>query len=634
MSSNMADFARDVATTNGGNVSVGGLNLGPVSGNNVHLEGQTVSQDRAMQLPPGVASIKTEYLKKSLKCLRKVNDTGATSFGKLEDQGNVSSERDTNHDNQEQPPAKRRKQRGMNKNRPRAVQLDFKQQLCGSVSRGDKCEYGDRCRYLHDAMEYVSKYKLPDVGDSCVHFEKFGKCIFGLTCRYGKKHVTESFQNIVNLELYEKTAALRTKNVLSRDLVVSLRKKTYPFPRSGEYLKHLQKVKDEGHPNNELGSLVRHSGAVTDEDVIRLRPEEKRKINFADKLYLAPLTTVGNLPFRRICKQLGADVTCSEMAMCTKLLQAGMSEWALLKRHCSEDIFGAQLCGAFPDTMTKCAELLQNEVPIDFVDINLGCPIDLVFKQGAGSALMGRHTKLEQIVRGMKHVLDIPLTVKMRTGISDKKVSWNAHKLITNLKLWDVSLVTLHGRSREQRYTRLADWDYINQCAEAAAPMPLFGNGDVLSYEDALLRKEKTGVSGVMVARGALIKPWIFTEIKENRHWDISAHERLEMLKDFVYFGLEHWGSDSMGVENTRRFLLEWLSFQCRYIPVGILERLPQRINERPPPYFGRNDLETLLSSGDSADWVKISEMLLGPVPSGFHFLPKHKANSYTEAEG
>lgn len=219
-------------------------------------------------------------MKKSLKCLRKVNDTGATSFGKVEDQGNVSSERDTNHDNQDEPPAKRRKQRGMNKNRPRAVQLDFKQQLCGSVSRGDKCEYGDRCRYLHDAMEYVSKYKLPDVGDSCVHFEKFGKCIFGLTCRYGKKHITESFQNIVNLELHEKTAALRTKNVLSRDLVVSLRKKTYPFPRSGEYLKHLQKVKDEGHPNNELGSLVRHAGAVTDEDVIRLRPEEKTKVQW------------------------------------------------------------------------------------------------------------------------------------------------------------------------------------------------------------------------------------------------------------------------------------------------------------------------------------------------------------------
>jgi len=87
------------------------------------------------------------------------------------------------------------------------------------------------------------------------------------------------------------------------------------------------------------------------------------------------------------------------------------------------------------------------------------------------------------------------------------------------------------------------------------------------------------------------------------------------------------------GVENTRRFLLEWLSFLHRYIPVGLLEVLPQKINARPPPFFGRNDLETLMASTNCADWVKISEMLLGPVPANFHFLPKHKANSYSWLE-
>lgn len=617
-----------------------GLSSDPATVKDVDLESQAVSRDSDVQLPPGVAPIKAEFLKKSSKCFRRMSYPGTNSDGKLQyhdEEDHETRQRGMDQTTAE-PPIKRMKKRGMNKNRPRPAQLDFNQQLCSSISRGDNCEYGDKCRYLHDVVEYVSKYKLPDIGSSCVNFEKFGKCIFGVTCRYGRKHISENFKNVVDAELFEKTATLRTKNTLNRELVVSLRKRTYPFPHSSEYLKHLEEFKAQPEPYGERESLERlfskPSGAITDEDVIRLRPEEKRKINFADKLYLAPLTTVGNLPFRRVCKQFGADVTCSEMAICTKLLQASMSEWALLKRHCSEDIFGIQLCGAFPDTMTKCAEVLQKEVPVDFLDINIGCPIDLVFKQGAGSALMGRLGKFEQIVRGMKYVLDIPLTVKMRTGISDKKVSWNAHKLISKLKLWDVSLVTLHGRSREQRYSRLADWEYIGQCAEAAAPMPLFGNGDILSYEDALLRREQTGVSGVMVARGALIKPWIFTEIKENRHWDISARERLDMLREFVNFGLEHWGSDSMGVENTRKFLLEWLSFQCRYIPVGLLERIPQRINERPPPYYGRNDLETLLSSGDCADWIKISEMLLGPVPSGFCFLPKHKANSYTEIEG
>ncbi|XP_053822023.1 tRNA-dihydrouridine(47) synthase [NAD(P)(+)]-like [Vidua chalybeata] len=367
-------------------------------------------------------------------------------------------------------------------------------------------------------------------------------------------------------------------------------------------------------------------GPLTDEDVTKLRPCEKKKLEIQGKLYLAPLTTCGNLPFRRICKRFGADVTCGEMAVCTNLLQGQSSEWALLKRHHTEDIFGVQLEGAFPDTMTKCAELLNRTIDVDFVDINVGCPIDLVYKKGGGCALMTRSNKFEQIVRGMNSVLDVPLTVKIRTGVQEKVNV--AHKIIPRIREWGASMVTLHGRSREQRYTRSADWQYIAECARLASPMPLFGNGDILSYEDAN-RAMQMGVSGIMIARGALIKPWLFTEIKEQRHWDISSRERFDILKDFTNYGLEHWGSDTQGVEKTRKFLLEWLSFLCRYIPVGLLEHLPQKINERPPYYLGRDYLETLMASQNVDDWIKISELLLGPVPPSFTFLPKHKANSY-----
>lgn len=141
----------------------------------------------------------------------------------------------------------------------------------------------------------------------------------------------------------------------------------------------------------------------------------------------------------------------------------------------------------------------------------------------------------------------------------------------------------MHGRSREQRYTKSADWDYIGQCAKLASPMPFFGKGcfsllgrflclitkfiefffsrnffwqgcgDVLSYVDANLRLSETAITGLMIARGALIKPWIFTEIREQRNWDISSKERLDILRDYVHFGLEHWGSD-----NEARVLLWW----------------------------------------------------------------------------
>ena len=199
-------------------------------------------------------------------------------------------------------------------------------------------------------------------------------------------------------------------------------------------------------------------------------------------------------------------------------------------------------------------------------------------------------------------------------------------------------ILQVHGRSRLQRYSNLADWDYIAKVAQTQSDdmpkLPLIGNGDIFSYTDYEEKVKREGISATaMLARGALVKPWLPTEIKERRHWDISASERLDMLKDFVRFGLLHWGSDQQGVDNTRRFLLEWLSFLCRYVPVGLLETsaISQQMNQRPPLFMeGRTDLETLMLSPHSHDWIKISEMLLGKVPEGFQFEPKHKAKSHT----
>ena len=306
-----------------------------------------------------------------------------------------------------------------------------------------------------------------------------------------------------------------------------------------------------------------------------------------------------------------------------------------MRRHSSENLFGVQLCGSNQQILAKATKLINDNCDVDFIDLNCGCPIDFVYRNGAGSGLLGRYNKLSQIITSMSRASEVPLTLKMRAGISDSK--FNADKLINSItnQFNDgrIALITVHGRSKDARYTKLANWNYVRECALQSAnfKVPIFGSGDVLSFKDyeEIMNYENNRISGVMIGRGALIKPWIFTEIKERRDWDISSSERFDILKKYTNFGLEQFGSDFEGVEKTRKFLLEWLSFLCRYIPVGLLEVIPQTINQRPPIYHGRNDLETLFASSYCSDWIKITEMLLGPVKENYLFLPKHKANAY-----
>ncbi|CAG0893210.1 unnamed protein product [Cyprideis torosa] len=560
---------------------------------------------------PGDVAIKPEFLMKNhVRIL-------ASEFVSEKDKQNaveLDEEPPTKSPRLEPSSSKMKKlSRGRNKKRPVPVEPNrgFQLRLCGALKVGKPCEFKD-CRYgIHDVARYLSE-KPPDIGPSCYVYETFGFCRCGFECRFGDSHIDRAEPKLLTKDV---EGAIPEKIVGSMETLQSLRKKLYDFKQADEISR---KYNSEGR-----------TGPVLDTEEIRLRESEKRKIDWKGKLYCAPLTTVGNLPFRRIVKRFGADVTCGEMALATSLLQGKKEEWCLLRRHASEDLFGVQVCGFNAGTLSRVAQAIRDQVDCDFVDLNCGCPIDMIFQRGGGSGMMRRRGVLEAVGRSMSEILKVPLTVKMRMGIErDKNI---AHSLIPDLKSWGYSMITVHGRSRQQRYTKLADWSYIEECARVADPLPLFGNGDVLSWEDAQAHASGSGngVAGVMVARGALIKPWIFTEIKEQRHWDISSTERLSMLQDFTNFGLEHWGSDFAGVERTRRFMLEWLSFLYRYVPVGLLERVPQRMNERPPLFKGRDDLETMMASPHCGDWIKITELLLGKVPDGFRFLPKHKANAW-----
>lgn len=594
------------------------------------------------------------------------------------------------------------KKRGRNKKRPGPLKFQRSSKLCPilvdvSPERGigpesnsstlPKCTFPN-CQFQHDVKAFLENKTL-DIGDECWIYKNYGRCQYGLACRFGNSHITvedENYRNKIDKSLYSENKAQkhhRELNHLTKDLQMELRRKEYEFKVADKIVDDEFKARQERQESdtnsdkfnneNEAKNVNETNGLNCNEANLEMNSESepkklkierdlgvqsseaneilnsvRKKIDWENKLYLAPLTTVGNLPFRRICKKFGADITCGEMAMSLQLLQGHQPEWALVQRHESEDIFGIQLCGPSPQQMARVAQLVDDgHINCDFVDINLGCPIDLVYSRGMGSGLMARKKPLEVMVRSMANILarksQTPLTIKMRTGVyADKHIAHNLAPL--SLKSWGASMVCIHGRSREQRYTRSADWKYIQNVAEAAnedaivncygGTVPIYGNGDIMNYEDYNnFKATAPQVSGVMIARGALIKPWVFKEIKEQQHWDISASERLDMIKDYVNYGLEHWGSDDKGVETTRRFLLEWLSFLHRYVPHGILASPPQRINERVPKYFrGRTDIETLLSSPVCEDWIQISSMFLGKPPDDFRFEPKHRAHAYRQS--
>jgi tRNA-dihydrouridine synthase 3 len=220
---------------------------------------------------------------------------------------------------------------------------------------------------------------------------------------------------------------------------------------------------------------------------------------------------------------------------------------------------------------------------------SVGCPIDGVCAKGAGSILLKDETglaRMQSVVRAMSGAMKrTPLTIKVRMGYDDDPAKYVAHEVLPLAKGWGAAAATLHGRTRQQRYSRLADWSYIERCADAAAPtgLPLIGNGDVFSYKDYERHMSSGRLATCMIGRGALIKPWVLTEIKEKRVWDITASERLGIFRDFANHGLEHWGADEKGVETTRRFLLEWMTYTHRYVPVGLLEHgVAQHMHLRP----------------------------------------------------
>ena len=232
-------------------------------------------------------------------------------------------------------------------------------------------------------------------------------------------------------------------------------------------------------------------------------------VELENNVILAPMAGVTDMPYRILCREQGAGLVCMEMVSAKAILYKNKNTQELLKVDDRERPVSLQLFGSDPDIVADIAASLEDG-PYDIFDINMGCPVPKIVKNGEGSALMKNPKLVEEILTKLVKAVKKPVTVKFRKGFDDTCI--NAVEIAKIAESAGVAAVAVHGRTREQYYSGKADWNIIRE-VKNAVKIPVIGNGDVFTPQDAKRLVEETGCDGIMVARGAKGNPWIFKQI-------------------------------------------------------------------------------------------------------------------------
>ena len=271
-------------------------------------------------------------------------------------------------------------------------------------------------------------------------------------------------------------------------------------------------------------------------------------VELENNLILAPMAGVTDLPFRLLCKEQGCGLMYTEMVSAKAILYKNRNTGPLMEVRSEEEPVALQLFGSDPEIVSDIAAQVEDG-PYAFIDINMGCPVPKIVNNGEGSALMKNPKLVEEILTALVKKVKKPVTVKFRKGFDDDHI--NAVEIARIAESCGVSAVAVHGRTRTQFYSGKADWDIIRQVKEAVK-IPVIGNGDIFTPEDAKRMLYETGCDGLMIARGAKGNPWIFSRTlhyletgellgppdKEELKETILRHAQLQIQFKGEYLGL------------------------------------------------------------------------------------------------
>ena len=245
-------------------------------------------------------------------------------------------------------------------------------------------------------------------------------------------------------------------------------------------------------------------------------------IEIKNQVVMAPMAGITNMAFRKIIKDFGAGLVYSEMVSDKALCYGNTKTIDMLQVDDGEHPVSIQLFGGEVETMVKAAKFIDQHSNCDIIDINMGCPVNKVLKADAGSKLLLYPDKIYEIVKGIVDNVSKPVTVKIRSGFDSKHI--NAVEVAKLIEKAGASAIAIHGRTRSQMYEGKADWKIIAD-VKAAVKIPVIGNGDVRSVEDAKRMLEETGVDAVMIGRAALGNPWLIKQVVQSLETGVIIEE-------------------------------------------------------------------------------------------------------------